>query len=101
VSAEGLNELKWLIGVAKAAGADAARLGEASNVLFNGIMDLEEFKSGYRDPRRQRTLEFAKCVQRAHSSGMSIPELRERFQKSRAQIYRYLSLITSRDTFAL
>lgn len=101
MSAEGLNELKYLVGIAKAAGADPARLHDASNVLFNAILDLEEFENGYRDPRRQRTRQFAERVQLASLSGTTIPELCERFGKSRAQIYRYLNLMTSRDTSAV
>jgi hypothetical protein len=92
-------ELQFLVAAARADGSDQSRVDLAGIEIFNALMDLQDTIDGNLDPRRQRTLQLARRIQRAHASGATIPQLMERFNASRPKIYRLLCLMTSRDKY--
>lgn len=66
-------------------------LEETAQGLVDALLELGEWRSGERDPRRLRSLALAQRVFRAHSAGTSIEELGERFGRSRSTIHRMIA----------
>lgn len=82
-----VQELRWLVGHATAAGADPARVARVAGELVDLLLHARQ-----RDPRKLRTDNLAARVARAHAAGCSIAGLCERFGRSRSQIHRLLGV---------
>jgi hypothetical protein len=80
-------ELRWLTSHALASGADRGRVQAIADGLIDLILDAQ-------DPRRQRSLDLAQRIGKARAAGVSIPDLCERFGKSRSQIHRLLARVS-------
>jgi hypothetical protein len=85
------DRVRRLVRYAAAAGAPTDWIDETADAILDALLDLDAFRRGDHDPRRQRTLALAQEVARARRAGVSIPDLGERFGKSRATIHRLLS----------
>jgi hypothetical protein len=91
------DRVRRLVRYAEAGGAPATWADETSDAIVDALLDLDAFRAGDHDPRRQRTLSLAQEVARARNAGVSIPDLGERFGKSRATIHRLLSYYFARQ----
>jgi hypothetical protein len=95
-----IADVRWLIDQATEAGADAARVQAIAEQLVDALLDLQSFRAGDHDPRRQKSIELAQRVLRAKSGGADMETLRARFGRSKAAINKLLRLATSRATSA-
>jgi hypothetical protein len=68
----------------------AAWLEETLRMIFAVLVELEERREGYDDPRRQKALRLGERIARAKAAGASIEQLSERFGRDRSRIYRLL-----------
>ena len=59
--------------------------------LLAALLELTEYRSGDRDPRRRRTLEISEKIRRARAAGASVDELAGRYRRSKSQINRILN----------
>jgi hypothetical protein len=81
-----VDAVRWLCDTSD---GDKADIDTAASLLWAALLDLEAHRRGFHNQRR---LQLARRVQAAKVGGASIPELMERFGKSRAEVYRLLSL---------
>jgi hypothetical protein len=88
------SRFRSLAALAAAGGAEAAWLDETAGAVASALLELEEYRSGGRDPRRRDTLTLAARVQRERARGASIGALQVRFGRSRAEIYRLISIVS-------
>ena len=98
------SELVWAVraalGYARSGGMPAELEAQVAGAVVDALLELESWRRGDRDPRRVRTLALASRVARAHAAGVSIADLRERFGKSRSQVYRLLDVARHHATNA-
>jgi hypothetical protein len=85
------DRVRRLVRYAHAGGAPEAWIDETAAALVDLVLEVAAYRAGDRDPRRQRTLSLAQRVARARTAGATIPQLCERFDRSRASIHRLLS----------
>jgi hypothetical protein len=97
----GIADVHWLIECSTASGADPARIQAVANALVDALLDLQAFRNGDHDPRRQRSLALARRILRARDAGADMGTLREEFGKSKPQINKLLRLATSRAACVL
>jgi hypothetical protein len=93
-----VESVRALMGYARAGGMPSELEAEVSDALVDALLELARWRRGDMDPRRSRTIALASRVARAHAAGVSIDALRERFGKSRSQVYRLLDVARQRAT---
>src|SRR5262245_52377098 len=91
-----VGALRWLALTSCGGEAD---IQAAVERLLNALLDLQAFREGEHDPRRQRSLDLAQRIQAARAAGVDVDSLAERYGRSPKTIYRLSILKTSRDKF--
>lgn len=80
-----------------------ARAGDTASLVELALhlvrVDTRRRLTARRDPRTVRTERLALRIARAHTQGVGVAELQERFGISKASVYRLLAVLRDRKTF--
>jgi len=90
-----VGRLRKLLTFAAARGAPEDELKAWATDLVDALLELEAYRLGHRDPRRQRSLTRAKDLARSRAHGATIDQLCARTGYCRQHVYRLLRLAAS------
>jgi hypothetical protein len=90
-----------LAAFAAAGGAAGSWLEETAGAVVDALGELDQRRRGDRDPRRLRSLDTGRAIQRARAAGATMKQLEERFGIGRTQIWRLERLVARHDATVL